>query len=412
MMPPLHDQQAELSALSLALHRPGDAFECGLTHAHIHDADARKAWVALAQAWSLGHDPSIEHVIDEPARNVLLAVRETGVMPLAPELLIERLGAARVRRDVVALADRAQRMAIDGASPDILEAELARIRFGHGDMGKPQLASSTEDILDEMEWRMANPGQTMGLRVGLKRWEETLDGLKQGYHIIAARPGEGKTALIVQMLRHMALDGNPVGLFSLEMPARQIRTRLLMAASGIPVGGFMDRPYTAGEMQLIGDGMVEMQRLDKMHIWDDGSLDVQNWEAIQRAARRAVREDGLRCIGLDYVQLLRLGKPTDNRQAELAYISQQIKALSGELRVPILVAAQLQRPAVIQQGKKPRPGLANLKETGALEQDADTVTLVHDDGDVCKLLLDKHRAGKIAEIEVEFMREQARFREI
>jgi replicative DNA helicase len=408
----LHDTSAELSALALALLRPEDAFGADISAHHFHDQMARRAWAAMEGVWGMGERPTPAHLTDDGARAVLEGVADAGVMPIGVEILSGRLEAARIRREVVATADKLQRMALDGAEPEHLEAEMSRLRWGKGKRYVPSLASEAEDVIADIEWRMGNPGQVRGYRVGLKEWEETLDGIKTGFHIIAARPGEGKTAIMGQMASHLALHGAGAAYMSLEMPAKQMRSRLLAGLAEVPVGGYMERPYTTGEMDRLKGGMAQLTRMTSLHIYDHSCDGINDWETMRRVARKARERGELDILFIDYLQLIRLSSAKDNRQAELSQISMDIKRLAGELDIPIVAAAQLKRPEIQHTKRRPAPGLESLKETGSFEQDADSVTAIHDDGEVCKLMILKNRHGSIKDIEVQFIREQTRFREL
>jgi replicative DNA helicase len=242
-------------------------------------------------------------------------------------------------------------------------------------------------LIDDFQRRK---GHLHGIQSGFQRLDELTDGWKPGEMIVlAARPGQGKTAMALTFVRH-ALDyrydevtdtypkpGYPVGMFSLEMTNEQLMLRLLAS-------------YGSEQLQAIRKGLLDEKALEKLRMvaadmkeWplclDDSSALTIN--QLRGKARRMKDRYGIKLLVIDYLQLLRSEseQAKDNRQNEVAEISRGIKALAKELAIPIIILAQLNRRS--EEGNlgknKQEPALHNLRESGAIEQDADVVLLLH-----------------------------------
>jgi replicative DNA helicase len=272
--------------------------------------------------------------------------------------------------------------------PSVLDRAESAI-FGVTNQG---LTQSTVSAREEIEKAIAliesfqnRKGHLHGLPTGFHKLDELTAGWKAGEMIVlAARPGQGKTALALTFARH-ALDqrydeetdswkkpGHPVGMFSLEMTNEQLMLRLLAA-------------YGSESLQRIRQGDLDEHSLQKLRLvaadmkeWplylDDSSFLTIN--QLRGKARRMKDRWGIKMLVIDYLQLLRSesAQAKDNRQNEVAEISRGIKALAKELSIPIIILAQLNRRS---EEAKAEPALHNLRESGAIEQDADVVLLLH-----------------------------------
>ena len=221
----------------------------------------------------------------------------------------------------------------------------------------------------------------VGLQTGFDDLDRLIIGLRPGdMFVLAARPSIGKTALALNIATNLALREKPaaVGFFSLEMEAKLLVLRLLCGHARVSITDVREGALSPGRWQEI---MEAGQRLRSAPIYidDTGSLDIMELRA---RARRMKREFDIQVIMIDYLQLMRanVGKNA-TRENEVARMSGGIKALAKELQVPILVLAQLNRQAE-QPGQRPR--LSHLRESGAIEQDADVVALLHRERDVEK----------------------------
>ena len=266
-------------------------------------------------------------------------------------------------------------------------------------------------------------GAITGLETGFPAVDQMLDGLHGAEMIvIAARPSMGKTALAMNMAEHLATNlAKPVAVFSLEMSAAQLSQRLLcsmarVSAANIRKGFLSERDFPALT--------AAAERLAKapLHIDDSSGLTILELRA---KARRLKSLHGIEALFVDYLQLLRSSskKAQDNRQIEIAEISNGLKALSKELNIPIVVLAQLNRQVEGRTGdSKGRPRLSDLRESGSIEQDADVVGLLVRDEYYAEneeqreemkgkatLIIAKQRNGPVGDIPLTFLKEFTRF---
>jgi len=276
--------------------------------------------------------------------------------------------------------------------PDTVSEVLDRAEsaiFNVTNMGLTQSTVAARDEIDKAIKLIENfqnrKGHLQGLPTGFHKLDELTAGWKAGEMIVlAARPGQGKTALALTFARH-ALDqrydeatdawkkpGHAVGMFSLEMTNEQLMLRLLAS-------------YGSESLQRIRSGELDEHAMQKLRMvagdmreWplflDDSSFLTIN--QLRGKARRMKDRHGIEMLVIDYLQLLRSesAQAKDNRQNEVAEISRGIKALAKELEIPIIILAQLNRRS---EEAKSEPALHNLRESGAIEQDADVVLLLH-----------------------------------
>lgn len=226
-------------------------------------------------------------------------------------------------------------------------------------------------------------GVVTGVSTGFDDLDEMTSGLQDGeMTIIAARPSMGKTALALNLAEHIALKGNryqspqdpvvPTAFFSLEMSQKSVAMRMLSAHSGIDSHRIRTRRLKEGDFSRLLDSCAEITAAP-MFIDDTPGLTVMQLRA---KARRLVRQEGVRVIVVDYLQLMHEPSAArEGRQQEVSTISRNLKALARELRVPVVCLAQLNRQTEQREGHRPR--MADLRESGSIEQDADLIALLH-----------------------------------
>ena len=279
------------------------------------------------------------------------------------------------------------------------------------------------NTLKEIEANQNSQDETMGVVTGFNDLDARTGGFQKGtLLILAARPAMGKTALALTMARNMAVDFNkPVAIFSLEMTALELMSRLIAAESGIDAKKFKLK----GELQ---DWEKEQLRNKTnalahapMYIDDNPGLTIFELRA---KCRRLKQKYDIQMVFIDYLQLMSGGetmKTGGNREQEISYISRQLKALSKEIGVPIMALSQLSR-AVETRGGSKRPQLSDLRESGAIEQDADMVMFVYrpsyygidvENGmsteGLAKLIIAKHRSGEPGDVNLRFVERFVRF---
>jgi len=261
------------------------------------------------------------------------------------------------------------------------------------------------DRLDELH------KQAEGLRgvpTGFKDLDNVLAGMQRSNLIIlAARPGVGKTSLALNIAQNLAVNfKRPVGFFSLEMSREELVDRLLVAQADIDAWKLKTGKLSEEDFTKLSNAMGELAEAP-LYIDDTPALSILE---MRTKARRLQVESGVELIIVDYLQLAR-SRQLENRVQEVSEISQGLKNLARELKVPILAVSQLSR-AVEQRGTK-RPQLADLRESGSIEQDADVVMFLwrEDEEKTENINLDvaKHRNGPLASIKLYFRGDRIKF---
>lgn len=260
-----------------------------------------------------------------------------------------------------------------------------------------------------------------GLPTGFFGIDRITAGFQPGTLIIlAARPAMGKTAFALSMARNMAVQfNNPVAFFSLEMTGDELAMRLISSESKIPGDVLKKGRLTNEQKEMLKRGA---QPLQGAPIFIDDTPQLTIFE-LRAKARRLHQRFGIKMIFIDYLQLMSSGTADSrngNREQEISMISRQLKALSKELGIPVLAMSQLSRQVENRVGNKPQ--LSDLRESGAIEQDADIVMFIyrpeyyHIDEDtkgstagMADIIIAKHRSGATDEVRLRFVKEYARF---
>jgi len=304
----------------------------------------------------------------------------------------------------------------------INEAESAIFKISEGNIKKETLP--IKPILKEavhlIEEASKRDDGLSGVPSGFSKVDRMTSGWqKTDLVIIAARPAMGKTAFVLSMMRNMAVDWKkPVAMFSLEMSSIQLVNRLIAAESELG-----SEKIKKGS--LVGDDWVRLnnaiQVLDEAPIFVDDTPALSIFEFRAKCRRLKMQHD-IGIILVDYLQLMTAG--TDNRgsrEQEVSLISRSLKAIAKELDVPIIALSQLNRSVESREGK--RPQLSDLRESGAIEQDADMVIFIHrpeyyginedEEGNslrnVAEIIIAKHRNGAVGDVRLTFRKELARF---
>jgi len=270
-----------------------------------------------------------------------------------------------------------------------------------------------DEAMTDLEKIQNRESAFAGVPTGFRDVDSLLSGLQGGNLIIvAARPGVGKSSFVTNLARNVAVDaGLSVAMFSLEMSKWEIGMRLLCGEARVPWDSIRNKRVGAEDWSRIA------QAADSLHdaplfIVDSGNVTLVDIRA--KARRLAARRPGLGLIIVDYLQLMSHTRRVDNRQQEIAEISRGLKMFAKELEIPIIAVSQLNRDPERRQDK--RPQLSDLRESGALEQDADVVMFIHrDDSDPAKkgladLIVAKHRNGPTDTIPLTFLPHLTQFR--
>lgn len=244
--------------------------------------------------------------------------------------------------------------------------------------------------------------------------------------IIAARPGMGKTAFVLSMARNMTVDQQiPTAIFSLEMSSVQLITRMISSETGISSQKLRKATLENHEWKQL---LEKVKTLEKAPLFIDDTPALSIFD-LRAKARRLVSQHGIKLIVIDYLQLMTLGgsKATGNREQEIATISRNLKSIAKELNIPVIALSQLSRSVETRGGNK-RPLLSDLRESGAIEQDADIVSFIYrpeyyklqvwDDENAtscigqAEFIIAKHRNGSLENIRLRFISEQAKFMDL
>lgn len=261
-----------------------------------------------------------------------------------------------------------------------------------------------------------------GVATGFDELDELTSGLKGGQLLIlAARPGVGKTTFALNLAQNIAYKNPlPVLIFSLEMQRLELILRLICADQFLESAKIQKGYINEREIKKMQTGAITLFGSD---IYIDDSTDLSTWEFKQRSRRLASQlkseKKKLGLIVVDYLQLMtEKGARYESRQSEVAHISRSLKLIAKTLDVPVMALSQMNR-SIEQRGKDPRPQLSDLRESGAIEQDADIVMFLHEpfvdseeaktEGGKTELIVAKHRAGATKTIPLVFKKEMNKF---
>lgn len=321
------------------------------------------------------------------------------------------------RQMIMALAELTGQ-AFDGrqeTAEDLLAS--AQARLGALDQGRSKatlraFGDVASEAFGDLEKR-SNELEKQAVKTGLRAFDSATGGLHPGsYYVVAARPREGKTCLLTNWFCHLAFrQGIPVALFSLEMKARALAGRIMAAEMGVPAYRIRMASLEGEDWQKITDGLARHYRAP-LYIDDSRGQDIRS---ICIKAKQAVKRLGVRAIGVDYFQLLKVGKAESMR---LGYVeaSHALQELAGTCDVPVILLSQLGREVEGREGRRPR--LSDLKETGALEEDPDVVAMIYHPkrqrlGGLAQLIIEKNRFGESGRIvDCWFDAEHQRFRDL
>ena len=301
------------------------------------------------------------------------------------------------------------------------EKGLMGIVQGQNSKGARPARDIMQDSIRKIERARKSEGLT-GVPSGFTVLDRFTGGWQAGDLIIlAARPGMGKTALLVQMLTNAAVDfERPVALFSLEMPDVQILDRIISLKTGIDLHKLRRGEVSDNEMEQV----YKLGEAFNARMFVDESPGLTLFEVRARARRLKMQHD-IQMVVIDYLQLMSGGTDkTGNREQEIASIARGLKSLAKELGVPVIALSQLSRAVEVRGGEK-RPQLSDLRESGSIEQEADAVVFIYrpayykilerEDGQDCskaaELIFAKHRNGPVDTVDLKFDETCARFYE-
>jgi len=346
----------------------------------------------------------------------------TNYVPTAAhaEAYAELVAQKAVRRRLIKASSEISEMGFDEdtTTQELLEKAEAEL-FSVSDQSLKQDLTSIESILtesfDRMEELHRNKGALRGIRTGYRDLDNMTAGLQRSDLIIlAARPAMGKTTLVTNLAYNVATIAKlPVLFFSLEMSKEQLVDRMLADASGVDAWNIRTGNLSDQDFSKLSEAMGEMAEAP-IYIDDTPGLSVLE---MRTKARRAAHEAPLGVIIVDYLQLMQAsGRSDGNRVQEVSEISRGLKLIARELNVPVIGLSQLSRSV---ESRNPQiPQLADLRESGSIEQDADIVMFIYREAyynpdtereNITDLIIAKHRNGPTGKVELYFHPERLRF---
>jgi replicative DNA helicase len=288
--------------------------------------------------------------------------------------------------------------------------EIAR----KGEVSEPKtMVEILQSTFERIDMLKSREGGTTGVPTGFVDLDDLTAGLQPGEMIIvAARPSMGKTTFAMNIMERAAVQGYPCAFFSCEMTSQQVVLNLLCCRAQVDAHklrrGFISQDeYT--RLQQKGAELYEQ----KLLIDDTSNLSVT---ALRAKARRLKQRHGIKMILIDYLQLMNAGSRVESRQQEISTISRSLKALAKELELPVVALSQLNRGVENRDGNRPR--MSDLRESGAIEQDADVIAMLHredyyneteENRGLAELIVAKQRNGPTGNIKLRFIKQFMRF---
>jgi replicative DNA helicase len=285
-----------------------------------------------------------------------------------------------------------------------------------GREGAVRVSALLPGLIDKIDDWHNNPNKLRGLATGFTDFDKKTGGLRPGdLVVIAGRPSMGKTTLAVNMAEFAAVSPDTkaaVAIFSMEMPAEQLVTRMLSSIGHVPLNSMRTGQISDDDWVRI---TAATSQLSEARIFIDETPALTPTE-LRARARRIKREHGLDMVVVDYMQLMQVPGNRENRATEIAEISRSLKALAKELQVPVLALSQLNRG--VEQRQEKKPVMSDLRESGAIEQDADMILLIYRDEvydknttkkGLAEIDLAKHRNGEIGPFMLTFQGQYTRF---
>ena len=305
---------------------------------------------------------------------------------------------------------------LDEAESKVFEIAEAGSKGKQGFMAMPPLLTQVVERIETLYARDSNSDVT-GIATGFTDLDRKTSGLHPGdLIIVAGRPSMGKTAFSINIAENVALDSKlPVAIFSMEMGASQLAMRMLGS-----VGKLNQQDLRTGKLQDDDWGRLThaLGKLNDAPVYIDESAALSSLELRARSRRLHRQNSGLGLIVVDYLQLMssNVGKASENRATEISEISRSLKALAKELHVPVIALSQLNRS--LEQRTDKRPVMSDLRESGAIEQDADLILFIYRDEvynsdspqkGTAEIIIGKQRNGPIGKVELAFRGEYTRF---
>jgi replicative DNA helicase len=301
---------------------------------------------------------------------------------------------------------------LDEAERRVFEIAESRNKTGSGFV---PLRNEVGKVIDLIDTLAQNPGAITGLSTGFKKLDEMTAGLQKGdLIIVAGRPSMGKTTFCLNMAENAAFGAQraKVGVFSMEMSREQLAFRMVSSLGLVDQTKLRTGQLDADDWNRVNTA-ITMMKSSSIYIDDTAALSPTE---VRARARRLKREHGLDLIVLDYLQLMQVPGNKENRTAEISEISRSLKALAKELSIPVIALSQLNRS--VEQRTDKKPVMSDLRESGAIEQDADIIMMIYRDEvynketprkGIADIIITKQRNGPIGEVELTFLGKYTKF---
>ncbi len=335
-----------------------------------------------------------------------------------------------IKRSLINISRKISTDAFDDAIDifDLLnnaESELFTVTEGTLRKSYDKMSSLIKGALENIEILRNKEDGLSGIPSGFTNLDRVTSGWQKSDLVIcAARPGMGKTALALTMTRNIAIDHNtPIGFFSLEMSSEQLVNRLIASEAELSASKLRKGDLEEHEMVQLHE---KIKHLSEAPIFIDDTPALTIFE-LRAKARRLVKNHAVKIIMIDYLQLMNAGNNVGNREQEISTISRSLKGIAKELKIPVIALSQVNRGVENRTGiGSKRPMLSDLRESGAIEQDADIVTFIYrpeyykiyewDNGDDSRgqgeLIIAKHRNGSLKNVRLKFIGEFAKFSDL
>jgi replicative DNA helicase len=287
-------------------------------------------------------------------------------------------------------------------------------RGSRGKVGFRTVKSILPDVVTRIDELYNSKGMLTGISTGFKQLDEMTSGLQPGdLIIVAGRPSMGKTTLAVNIAENAALGANKsAAIFSMEMSAESLTLRMLSSLGRINQAHLRSGRLQEEDWPRIDSAMTQLGNAN-IHVDETPGLTPTE---IRARARRLKRERGLDLIVVDYLQLMQVTGTKENRATEISEISRSLKALARELKVPVIALSQLNRG--VEQRQEKKPVMSDLRESGALEQDADVILLIYREEvydpnttrkGIADIIIAKQRNGPTGDVQLTFLGQYTKF---
>lgn len=431
---PPHDLEAEKAVLS-AILLDNDALYKVLNE--VRDADfyhpAHQTIFAAMAALKDANQPVDLHTLSD-SLNTAKTLDAVGGPVFLAELADYAATSANVVHHAKIVHDKSVKRALISVASEIVENSFNQDDEAHSllDMAESKIFSlsqqkgrsdftslSTEmaSTFDHIEKLMQRAGSLTGIPTGFKSFDEMTGGLQAGELVIlAARPSMGKTALALNIARNAAVEhGKRVAVFSMEMTTQSLILRLLSSEARIDASMFRRGIIPMSDYRRLSEAATVLSEAPPIWIDETGGLSILE---IRAKARRLAAEHGLDLVVLDYLQLAHGERRSDRKDLEIAEISAGLKGLAKELHIPVMALSQLNRGPEQRDPDKRRPMMGDLRDSGAIEQDADVICFIYrdefynkDSEDVGKaeLIIAKQRNGPTGTVKLSFQGQYSLF---